>query len=547
VVAMSVTGVSCLRRFLSRFSGLSLVLVCTGFSAFVLLLCVLAGLQFKRSTETVFYRQTENIAQMLLASFEGDSQRVDAVLKQIATLTGDIEISPDNATELHRLLRYYTTEPSIIGPGIVDRNGTLIASAIVDPVPNISLKDRAIFRVQAENPGESKLFISVPTQGPLTKEWSIQFSRPLRDKTGAFHGVVIASYRLSHFIELYEKLKISDRGLAGLTGKDGVVRIRSLSGSIGYGSAVSKMAMAYDRVIAGEKSGKFYRRGGPDDVTRIGTFLASDTFPFYVTVGYDEDYLRSQYIGFFYALALFWIVLTAAMAAAAIFIRSLEKIRQRTQIEVVKSAIAERQNISADMHDSIGASLAALLAHFTADNFSLTEVKRRIAEILMELRFLVDSSEPIDGDLNLVLGNVRHRMGRGLELAGIELRWRTDDLPKLRQLTARDALSIKLILMEALSNVMHHSGAKSAVLMARYDEENRAAMIAIQDDGHGFDVNNVAAAGRGISNMRRRIATISTGGELTLESASGKGTIVRIKLNVPKSETYSAPLRENAA
>src|SRR5215469_8633031 len=91
---MSVTGVSCLRRFLSRFSGLSLVLVCTGFSAFVLLLCVLPGLQFKRSTETVFYRQTENIAQMLLASFEGDSQRVDAVLKQIATLTSDIEYRP---------------------------------------------------------------------------------------------------------------------------------------------------------------------------------------------------------------------------------------------------------------------------------------------------------------------------------------------------------------------------------------------------------------------------------------------------------------------
>ena len=80
------------------------------------------------------------------------------------------------------------------------------------------------------------------------------------------------------------------------------------------------------------------------------------------------------------------------MVATAIFIRSLEKIRQRTQIEVVKSAIARRQNLSADMHDSIGASLAALLAHFTSDNFSLADVKRRIGEILMELRFLVDSS-----------------------------------------------------------------------------------------------------------------------------------------------------------
>jgi len=199
------------------------------------------------------------------------------------------------------------------------------------------------------------------------------------------------------------------------------------------------------------------------------------------------------------------------------------------------------------MHDSIGASLAALLAHFTSDNFSLADVKRRIGEILMELRFLVDSSEPVEGDLNIVLSNVRHRMGRGIELAGIELHWRADDLPKISKLTARDTLSIKLILMEALSNVMHHSGAKSATLMARFDEDNCAVMIAVQDDGRGFNVTDTARTGRGISNMRRRMGMISTGGELAIESVPGKGTIVRLKLRVPKNEAYATPARENAA
>ena len=94
------------------------------------------------------------------------------------------------------------------------------------------------------------------------------------------------------------------------------------------------MAVAYDRVMAGEKSGRFFGRGGLDDVTsRIGTFLASNFIPFYVTVGYDEAYLRSQYIGFFYALALCWIVLTAAMVATAIFIRSLEKIASEPRLK----------------------------------------------------------------------------------------------------------------------------------------------------------------------------------------------------------------------
>ena len=95
----------------------------------------------------------------------------------------------------------------------------------------------------------------------------------------------------------------------------------------------------------------------------------------------------------------------------------------------------------------------------------------------MESRFLVDSTETDDGDLNLLLSNVRHRMGSGIELAGIDLRWQVDVLPEIRGLTARDALAIKLILMESLSNVLHHSKAKTATLTASYDEKESMIVI----------------------------------------------------------------------
>ena len=113
------------------------------------------------------------------------------------------------------------------------------------------LADTQIRIVEISQDESGEVYLVDFAGGGLTKEWSIQFSRPLRNKAGTFQGVVVASYRLSHFIDLYEKLKISDRGLAALAGKDGVVRIRSLSGSIGYGASVSKMAVAYDRVMAG--------------------------------------------------------------------------------------------------------------------------------------------------------------------------------------------------------------------------------------------------------------------------------------------------------
>ena len=186
VLATIVTRMSNLGYLLSRFSRFPLFLVCAGFSR-VRAHAVCAGRCAVQTQHRMgLLPADENIAQMLLAGFEGDAQRVDAILTQIAALTSDLDISPTNATELHRLLTYYTAQASIIGPGIIDRNGILIASAVTDPAPSLSLKERKIFRVHADNPDVSRLFISVPTQGGLTKEWSIQFSRPLRNKAGTF-------------------------------------------------------------------------------------------------------------------------------------------------------------------------------------------------------------------------------------------------------------------------------------------------------------------------------------------------------------------------
>jgi signal transduction histidine kinase len=221
------------------------------------------------------------------------------------------------------------------------------------------------------------------------------------------------------------------------------------------------------------------------------------------------------------------------MIAATTFVHRLEKLNQQTQLEIINSAVAERQKISGDMHDSIGASLAALLAYFTTENVNIADVKRRIGEVLMELRFLVDSAETDDdGDINLLLSNVRHRMGSGIELAGIDLHWQAVKLPEIRGLTARDALAIKLILMETLSNVLHHSKASTATLTAGYDPQASAMLISVADDGCGFDPAD-AGAGRGLSNMRRRTRGISTGGAIFIDSLPRRGTTVRLELRVP--------------
>jgi signal transduction histidine kinase len=523
------------RFFFARFFLASPVAVCAGFSAVVLALCVLAGLHFKNGVEREFYRETENIAEILMASFDDDAGAADGILGRLTTEITSEDVSATHETDLHRLLVQYALQPSMLGPAILDRDGTLIASALVDPAPKVSLKDKNTFRIHAETPNETALYIGQPTQSLLTQDWVIPFSRALRNGSGQLYGVVLLAYRLQHFIGVYEKLKLSDRGLVGLVGKDGTVRLRTLNGVIGYGTAVPKNPIVYNRVMAGERHGTFFSDGGgPDDVGRIGSFAVSHTTPFYVSVGYDNRYLRARYIGFFYALGLCWLVLTMAMVAAAAVIHRLGELSQETKLEIVNSALAERQKLSADMHDSIGASLAALLAYLTTENVNLSDVKRRIGETLMELRFLVDSAETDNGDIELLLSNVRHRMGSSIELAGIALSWQVGALPRVPGLTARDALTVRLILMEALSNMLHHSKTKTAGLTAGFDRRTGAISIAVADDGRGFNPTD-AATGRGLSNMRKRAASITTGAALFIDSALGRGTTVRIELRMPSA------------
>ena len=80
--------------------------------------------------------------------------------------------------------------------------------------------------------------------------------------------------------------------------------------------------------------------------------------------------------------------------------------------------------------------------------------------------------------------------------------------------------------------MLHHSQAKTAALAASYDRDAAAIAIAIADDGIGFDPAE-AASGRGLANMRKRAGSISTGATLIIDSAPGRGTTVRLDLQVP--------------
>ncbi len=215
------------------------------------------------------------------------------------------------------------------------------------------------------------------------------------------------------------------------------------------------------------------------------------------------------------------------VAAKAAEIEAGQDALRRAQRE--KTLAEERRRIMADMHDGLGSRLVSLLSIAQSGRVRPKELSEGIAAALDELRLTVDSVQPVEGDVGVVLGNVRHRMRSVFERAGVRFLWNVSALPRMDDLTPERILAIQRIFLEVFSNTLKHSGAHSvAVSAARIPG---AVQIVIADDGRGFD-SSAVRAGNGMANLRLRAR--QAGGTLVIESNAGQGT--RVTLALPLAE-----------
>ncbi|HEV8246388.1 MAG TPA: ATP-binding protein, partial [Polyangiaceae bacterium] len=89
------------------------------------------------------------------------------------------------------------------------------------------------------------------------------------------------------------------------------------------------------------------------------------------------------------------------------------------------------------------------------------------------------------------------------------------------------------IVQEAMTNVYKHASAKN--VSVSIERRGDHVLCIVEDDGAGFDLEALEQQRDprriGIAGMRERAALVS--GELTLESAVGEGTTLRVKIPIP--------------
>jgi signal transduction histidine kinase len=197
------------------------------------------------------------------------------------------------------------------------------------------------------------------------------------------------------------------------------------------------------------------------------------------------------------------------------------------ELERAQTLAAERHRLMHDMHDGLGSALTTSLAMLEQGNVDGAELKSLLLDSVDDLRAVIDSLEPLDGDLTSVLAMLRFRLGKRLELAGIGLEWDMQDLPTLSWLGPPQALQLIRIVQEVLTNVLKHARATHMQISARCS--GPFIEVCIKDNGCGFDTATTPT-GRGLRHLAQRAASLY--GSIVVESRPGNGTMVRLLLPI---------------
>ncbi|WP_158901832.1 sensor histidine kinase [Burkholderia sp. L27(2015)] len=197
--------------------------------------------------------------------------------------------------------------------------------------------------------------------------------------------------------------------------------------------------------------------------------------------------------------------------------RRLGEMEQRQAINL------ERQRLMRDMHDGLGSSLMSALWAVERGQFDEAEIAEILKGCIDDLKLTIDSMEPVEANLLLLLAKLRYRLASRFERSGITLCWEVEDVPALDWLDPAAALHILRILQEAFTNIIKHTRANEIHVVTGTDKNG--VVVVVSDNGRGFSVERaLGGEGRGLKNQRRRAEAI--GATIDWDSNAGGSRLI---------------------
>ncbi len=196
----------------------------------------------------------------------------------------------------------------------------------------------------------------------------------------------------------------------------------------------------------------------------------------------------------------------------------------------------ERERISRDLHDNLGAQLSHIVRgtewlkkHDDTNKEKLLESVNDTAKdamsILRESIWTLNREHISSTDFSERLKKFAQQVIKSSPQIRLIFNANTAENVIL---TPEQSLQTYRILQEAINNALKYAHAETVEIELQY-ADNQTFIGRVKDDGSGFNLKEKEGIGNGFANMRHRAALIE--GVLTITSEIGTGTIVEIRLN----------------
>jgi signal transduction histidine kinase len=222
-------------------------------------------------------------------------------------------------------------------------------------------------------------------------------------------------------------------------------------------------------------------------------------------------------------------------------LRHKEAIKGELLRKVITAQEEERKRLARELHDetaqlltALGILIARAAAGGEGGHAALLKARALSVTALEGVHALMHALRPSLLD-DLGLRSAIREYAERLEERGLSVR--VHEIGAERRLPGEVETALYRVAQEALTNIARHADASDVEVTVTYQEETVA--IEIIDDGKGFDpavmtADDLSGRGLGLLGMRERIELCE--GEITIDSAPGQGTRVRVEVPIPPSD-----------
>jgi len=258
---------------------------------------------------------------------------------------------------------------------------------------------------------------------------------------------------------------------------------------------------------------------------RLGVADAMITHSFIISEPWWDGWAFKIFVAILFLLAIFY----------GYLIQLRKRLSLKTAFETQQQLIlAERQRISAEMHDDIGSGVFAI--HSVAHNASkgehasseMSQIKNMLDDLSVKIREVIWTTNVGNDNLEHLLVYTYFQINKLFEYSDIDFVSELPDVIPDVNITGQSRRNIYLLVKELVHNAIKHSQGTTIELKMSVNDD--VLYMAVNDNGVGINEKNGRPDSMGLGNIKSRVEKLN--GTLSIENNNG----AHISFTIPISQ-----------